>query len=151
VELLTHLEIVALLISAICHDFEHPGLNNTFLANTSDSLALRYNDKSILENHHCARHALIPSWFLFAAMMMMMMHLIDAFRAFLLMRKPETAILTGLSEIEYRELRKIVVNCILATDMLKHVESLTRHLPPDVIHRVLPDCIGGHALRNCIV
>jgi len=100
-ELLTHLEIVALLISAICHDFEHPGLNNTFLANTSDSLALRYNDKSILENHHCAR-------------------------AFLLMRKPETAILTGLSEIEYRELRKIVVNCILATDMLKHVESLTR-------------------------
>lgn len=56
VELVTHLEIFALLISAICHDFEHPGLNNTFLANTSNSLALRYNDRSILENHHCARY-----------------------------------------------------------------------------------------------
>lgn len=100
-ELVTHLEIFALLISAICHDFEHPGLNNTFLANTSNSLALRYNDRSILENHHCAR-------------------------AFLLMRKPETEILTGLTDLEYRELRKIVVNCILSTDMLKHVEIVTK-------------------------
>ena len=60
VELVTHLEIFALLISAICHDFEHPGLNNTFLANTSNSLALRYNDRSILENHHCARYQQHP-------------------------------------------------------------------------------------------
>lgn len=42
------------------------------------------------------------------------------------MREDETAILSGLSDIEYRELRKLVVNCILATDMLKHVEIVTK-------------------------
>jgi hypothetical protein len=42
------------------------------------------------------------------------------------MRKPETEILTGLTDLEYRELRKIVVNCILSTDMLKHVEIVTK-------------------------
>lgn len=46
------------------------------------------------------------------------------------MRKDETAILSGLTDLEYRELRKIVVNCILATDMAKHVEIVTKYAPP---------------------
>ena len=29
--------------AAICHDFEHPGVNNDFLIKTSDLKALRYN------------------------------------------------------------------------------------------------------------
>jgi hypothetical protein len=47
------------------------------------------------------------------------------------MRKPETEILTGLTDLEYRELRKIVVNCILSTDMLKHVEIVTKCASPN--------------------
>jgi hypothetical protein len=100
-EYLTHLEILSLLLAALCHDFEHPGLNNTFQANTNSMLALRYNDRSILENHHAAR-------------------------SFFLMRQPENAILSNLSDADYRELRKLMVGCILATDLAKHVETSTR-------------------------
>ena len=31
--------------AAIVHDFEHVGLNNDYLVNSGDPLALRYNDK----------------------------------------------------------------------------------------------------------
>ena len=38
----------------VVHDYGHVGLTNDFLAATSNPLALRYNDHSPLENHHCA-------------------------------------------------------------------------------------------------
>ncbi|KAI9324732.1 hypothetical protein BDR26DRAFT_880696 [Obelidium mucronatum] len=47
-------EQLASLIAAIIHDFMHPGVNNSFLINASDPLALRYNDVAVLENFHCA-------------------------------------------------------------------------------------------------
>mmetsp|Transcript_50060 Transcript_50060/g.88994 ORF Transcript_50060/g.88994 Transcript_50060/m.88994 type:complete len:608 (-) Transcript_50060:364-2187(-) len=49
------LEAAVLLISAQGHDIGHPGTTNLFLVETSDELALRYNDKSPLENMHCAK------------------------------------------------------------------------------------------------
>ena len=52
--LLSYIEIFAILIAALVHDVGHPGLNNNFQIATSSMLALRYNDRSILENHHCA-------------------------------------------------------------------------------------------------
>lgn len=48
------LEILILLTSAICHDLDHPGYNNAYQINARTELALRYNDISPLENHHCA-------------------------------------------------------------------------------------------------
>lgn len=47
------LEILALLIGAAIHDFQHPGVNNNFLVATSDALALRYNDKSVQKKARC--------------------------------------------------------------------------------------------------
>jgi cAMP-specific phosphodiesterase 4 len=53
-DFLTPLDRLALVISALVHDYDHPGVNNAFLVKTGDPLALVYNDQSVLENHHAA-------------------------------------------------------------------------------------------------
>lgn len=88
-------ERYALLISAVCHDIGHPGLNNPFLVETSHELALLYNDKSPLENMHCAKLFEIAS-------------------------KPNTAIFAGMAKPLYQETRKVCVEAILHTDMTHH-------------------------------
>lgn len=40
---LNELDCAALLIASIIHDFKHPGINNGFLINSCDMLALTYN------------------------------------------------------------------------------------------------------------
>ena len=49
---MSDMEACVLLISGMVHDTDHPGVNNLYLVATRDKLALRYNDKSVLENHH---------------------------------------------------------------------------------------------------
>jgi len=88
-------ERYALLVSATCHDVGHPGLNNTFLIETSHELALRYNDKSPLENMHCAR------LFEFASV-------------------PKCNIFNGMSKQQFQEVRKICIEAILHTDNAQH-------------------------------
>eukprot|EP00976_Prorocentrum_cordatum_P013429 267835-Prorocentrum_minimum.AAC.2 len=49
---LDELDILALMIAALFHDIDHPGLNNGFLVKTSDPLAIRYNLRSgVLPTH----------------------------------------------------------------------------------------------------
>jgi hypothetical protein len=89
------LELFASLFSCIVHDFKHPGVNNNFLALTEDMLALRYNDKSILENHHVAE-------------------------AFLLVRDESINVLEGLQGPQRAEFRSLCISLVLATDMAHH-------------------------------
>lgn len=42
------------LISAAAHDIDHPGKSSAFLSNSDNSLAILYNDVSVLESHHAA-------------------------------------------------------------------------------------------------
>lgn len=75
---LSKLDLFTMLASALCHDLDHPGYNNVYQVarppsqssrlllltlafplnftqiNAKTDLALRYNDISPLENHHCA-------------------------------------------------------------------------------------------------
>lgn len=51
-EFLTPLEIMASLLGAVCHDLDHPGVNQPFLIATSNHLAALYENTSVLENHH---------------------------------------------------------------------------------------------------
>lgn len=86
------------LFSAAIHDFKHPGKNNFFLINTYSPLALLYNDKSVLENHHIAA-------------------------AFSLATQDDKDIFKSLSPIEFFAFRSKVVSIVLATDMAKHFKA----------------------------
>ncbi|CAJ1331698.1 unnamed protein product [Effrenium voratum] len=92
---LTFQERYALLVSAVCHDIGHPGLNNGFLVETSHELALRYNDKSPLENMHCSK-------------------------MFELVGQARCNIFSTLSKLQYYEVRKVCIEAILHTDNAQH-------------------------------
>ncbi|TKA32347.1 hypothetical protein B0A50_01453 [Salinomyces thailandicus] len=55
--LLTPMDGLIMLVSAIGHDVGHPGVNNAFLVACNHPLAQMYNDKSVLENYHCAAYS----------------------------------------------------------------------------------------------
>ncbi|KAJ3066700.1 hypothetical protein HDU98_010020 [Podochytrium sp. JEL0797] len=98
---LTPLEKLALICATIGHDLDHPGMNNAYQINANTDLTIIYNDISPLENHHSAV-------------------------LFTLFRDPKLNVLGTLPEAQYRECRKQIINCILATDMAKHGEILAK-------------------------
>ncbi|XP_059174734.1 dual specificity calcium/calmodulin-dependent 3',5'-cyclic nucleotide phosphodiesterase 1A-like isoform X4 [Physella acuta] len=98
-QLLTDLEVFATLVAALIHDFEHTGTTNNFHINTSSEVALLYNDRAVLENHHISA-------------------------AFRLVREEEHNILCNLSKEEYREFRTLVIDMVLATDMSFHFQQI---------------------------
>ncbi|CAB1347154.1 unnamed protein product, partial [Coregonus sp. 'balchen'] len=49
---LTELDILAMVFAAAIHDFEHTGTTNNFHIQTRSEVAILYNDRSVLENHH---------------------------------------------------------------------------------------------------
>eukprot|EP00930_Biecheleria_cincta_P078139 TRINITY_DN6553_c0_g1_i2.p1 TRINITY_DN6553_c0_g1~~TRINITY_DN6553_c0_g1_i2.p1 ORF type:complete len:394 (-),score=64.98 TRINITY_DN6553_c0_g1_i2:290-1471(-) len=51
-ERISALDRVLGLVAASIHDVGHPGVTNAFLEKNHSELALRYNDKSVLENMH---------------------------------------------------------------------------------------------------
>ena len=55
--MLRPVDALILLVSAIGHDVGHPGVNNAFLIACNHPLAQTYNDKSVLENYHCAAYS----------------------------------------------------------------------------------------------
>ncbi|KAJ3242929.1 High affinity cAMP-specific 3',5'-cyclic phosphodiesterase 7A [Chytriomyces hyalinus] len=95
---LTPEEHFASLVAAIIHDFMHPGVNNTFLINTCDPLATRYNDLAVLENFHCST----------------VFELMSA--------NPEMDILKGLAPEAQRTVRETIVSAVLATDIAAHFD-----------------------------
>lgn len=44
---LKHFDMVAMLISSVCHDFDHDGFNNAYHVNKMSNRALRYHDESV--------------------------------------------------------------------------------------------------------
>ncbi|XP_053724144.1 high affinity cGMP-specific 3',5'-cyclic phosphodiesterase 9A-like isoform X3 [Synchiropus splendidus] len=95
------MDLLIMVTAALCHDLDHPGYNNVYQINAQTDLALRYNDISPLENHHCAV-------------------------AFGILSKPECNILKNLSNNQYKHFRGGMIKCILATDMARHNEILNK-------------------------
>lgn len=50
--LFTDLDRLIMIVSAIVHDLGHPGTNNLYQVNKKTELALKYDNKSVLENYH---------------------------------------------------------------------------------------------------
>ncbi|XP_034475188.1 calcium/calmodulin-dependent 3',5'-cyclic nucleotide phosphodiesterase 1 isoform X3 [Drosophila innubila] len=96
---LTDLEIFASLLAALLHDFEHTGTTNNFHVMSGSETALLYNDRAVLENHHVSA-------------------------SFRLMKEDDANILSHLSREEYKELRTLIIDMVLATDMTYHFQQL---------------------------
>eukprot|EP00755_Sulcionema_specki_P030075 Sspe_Gene.93543::Locus_66151_Transcript_2_2_Confidence_0.500_Length_2246::g.93543::m.93543/K13755/PDE1; calcium/calmodulin-dependent 3',5'-cyclic nucleotide phosphodiesterase len=92
---LTKEDQFAAIIAAGIHDYDHPGLNNSFHTKTQAYLSTLYNDRSVLENHHCAC-------------------------AFELMRHPQYDLLGSLAEDQRKDVRDTIVEMLLSTDMGNH-------------------------------
>lgn len=44
---LTEIDYISVLVSAICHDYKHPGIGNSYLVNSVHEIALNFNGKLI--------------------------------------------------------------------------------------------------------
>lgn len=99
IEHLSKKDICVLLTACICHDLDHPGFNNTYQINARTELAIRYNDMSPLENHHCAM-------------------------SFKILSQPECNIFANCTQEDAKDIRGDMIILILATDMARHAEIL---------------------------
>jgi GAF domain-containing protein len=108
-QLLTSLDITALLIAAICHDVDHTGYSNNFEIASRSPLAMLYCDDTVLERHHAATTNRILS-------------------------SKEFDFLPYMNANDKKTFRKTVTAAIFATDMSKHfdcVERLMAHTVSD--------------------
>ncbi|CAH3038306.1 unnamed protein product, partial [Pocillopora meandrina] len=96
------LDEIASLIAAVVHDVDHPGYTNSFLCNAGNELAILYNDIAVLESHHAAL-------------------------AFKLTAKYERSnIFKGLDMDEFRTIRQAIIDMVMATEMTRHFEHLSK-------------------------
>ena len=96
-QLLTPLDQLALLVSCLCHDVDHPGTTNDFQIAIDSGLARIHNEVAVLENHH-------------------------AFMTCEILRHPLCNFFTTFTAQQLRSFRKVLVAAILATDMAVHFE-----------------------------
>lgn len=82
-------------------DLDHPGYNNAYQINARTDLAITYNDIAPLENHHCSM-------------------------IFYILTDDSCNILFQLSKDERKDIRRLIIRCILSTDMAKHGEIVSQ-------------------------
>uniref|UniRef100_A0A5F8GSW2 Phosphodiesterase n=1 Tax=Monodelphis domestica TaxID=13616 RepID=A0A5F8GSW2_MONDO len=96
---LNELELLAMFFAAAIHDYEHTGTTNNFHIQTRSDTAILYNDRSVLENHHLSS-------------------------VYKLMQDEEMNILTNLSKDDWRDLRNLIIEMVLSTDMSNHFQQI---------------------------
>jgi len=93
-------DLLAMFVAACIHDYDHPGLSNKFLIQIGDPLAVLYNDRSVLENHHCAM-------------------------SFSILFKEQNNFLEHLDKEKFNDFRETVISLVLATDLAEHFQILS--------------------------
>ncbi|CAJ1961155.1 unnamed protein product [Cylindrotheca closterium] len=96
---LTKVQHFSLLLAAILHDVGHDGTNNDFQVQTQSQLAIRYQNVSVLEQHHVEVG---------------------------LKQLDSSELLDHLPLQERDEIRQFIAQAILHTDMAKHQEQVER-------------------------
>lgn len=103
-DFLTDLDCYVLLITALVHDLDHMGVNNSFHLKTDSPLGILSSasgNTSVLEVHHCNL-------------------------AIEILEDPTANIFSGLSTPERSEAYKAMIEAILATDMARHGDLVKR-------------------------
>ena len=90
-----NIDICSMFIACLIHDIKHPGTSNFYQINKQTKLALRYNDKSPLENMHCSE-------------------------GFKILFNDEFNILGLLKKEEIKIIRRKIIDAILMTDGANH-------------------------------
>jgi len=103
-DVLQPVEYLGILLAGYCHDIDHPGNTNDYESSTFSNLSLTYSNEAVLEHHHCN------------------------LTMKLLLRTKNSDILatyarTNREGMQY--LRKVILNCILGTDMRKHFAQVS--------------------------
>ncbi|CAG9535970.1 unnamed protein product [Cercopithifilaria johnstoni] len=96
---LSDLDILAVIFGAMIHDYQHTGHTNNFHIQAGSHYALIYNDRNVLENHHVSA-------------------------SFRLLKEDDKNIFKMLSREEFRELRDLLIEIVLATDMSSHFAQI---------------------------
>jgi len=113
-------DLLAVVFAAAVHDMAHPGTGNDYLVKTQHDLALRYCDRSVLENFHAAS-------------------------AFALVQDMQIPLLEhNLPSPPAHTLKGRIVDMILATDMAQHrrvledmVSEVAAHGAPQDIDKLV--------------
>ncbi|XP_032903708.1 dual 3',5'-cyclic-AMP and -GMP phosphodiesterase 11A-like [Amblyraja radiata] len=96
-EILTDIEILALMVGCLCHDLDHRGTNNAFQAKSGSALAQLYGTSATLEHHHF-NHAVM------------------------ILQSEGHNIFANLSSKEYSDLMQLLKQAILSTDLMLYFE-----------------------------
>ncbi|XP_062825220.1 dual 3',5'-cyclic-AMP and -GMP phosphodiesterase 11A [Anolis carolinensis] len=97
-EILTEIEILALIVGCLCHDLDHRGTNNAFQAKIGSALAQLYGTSATLEHHHF-NHAVM------------------------IIQSEGHNIFANLSSKDYSDLMQLLKKSILATDLTLYFEK----------------------------
>ena len=122
----TDKEYFSTVVACSIHDIEHPGVSNIFLIRSKDHLALLYSDQSVLEHHHC-------------------------YQGFNIALIPEQNIFIGFSEEDYYDVRRLIIDLVLATDMSKHFEFLNKFKNMNAINPFLGDELSNDDNRRFLI
>ncbi|EGR32677.1 hypothetical protein IMG5_074870 [Ichthyophthirius multifiliis] len=94
--ILKDIDVFTVIFSGLCHDVGHTGRTNNFEIAVQSKLAIRYHDKSVLEQHHLAQ----------------------TFKIMLNMKNSN--ILQNLQMVDFQYIRKQMISNILYTDIKLH-------------------------------
>lgn len=122
------IKIFSILLSAVVHDVDHPGKTNAFHTGMRTELAIMYNDTSVLENWHVAHaFARLLNVDITGGEFVHQSQVVDEKRKASpgteltkSAKESETNFLCNVSVDQFKQIRNLMIEAVLHTDMTKH-------------------------------